>query len=158
MLNNPIDILKNVNSIAIVGISSKEERDSYKVMKFLIERGYKVFTVNPNEEGKYIVGRKCYKNLTDIDDAVDMVDVFKKKEFVYDVTKEAIEINAKVLWTQLDIFCEDSANLAINQFDDKRAIPTANPTIVAIEIPKPATNNVFSNPTMKESKYVDVGE
>ena len=112
MLNNPIDILKNVNSIAIVGISSKEERDSFKVMKFLIEKGYKVFPVNPNEEGKYILGRKCYKNLTDIDDVIDMVDVFRKKEFVYDITKESIEINAKVLWTQLDIFCEDSANLA----------------------------------------------
>ena len=112
MLNNPIDILKNVNSIAIVGISSKEERDSFKVMKFLIEKGYKVFPVNPNEEGKYILGRKCFKNLTDIDDEVDMVDVFRKKEFVYDVTKEAIDINVKVLWTQLDIFCEDSANLA----------------------------------------------
>ena len=87
MLNNPIDILKNVSSIAIVGISSKEEKDSYKVMKFLIERGYEVFPVNPNEEGKYILGRKCFKNLTDIDDEVDMVDVFRKKEFVYDITK-----------------------------------------------------------------------
>ena len=112
MLNNPKDILKTINSIAIVGISSKEEKDSYKVMKFLIERGYKVFPVNPNEEGKYILGRKCFKNLTDIDDEVDMVDVFRKNEFVYDVTKEAIKINAKVLWTQLDIFCEDSFNLA----------------------------------------------
>ena len=112
MLNSPLDILKNVSSIAIVGISSKEERDSYKVMKFLIEKGYKVFPVNPNEQGKYILGRKCYKNLSDIDDEVDMVDVFRKDEFVYDVTKEAIKINAKVLWTQLDIFCEDSFNLA----------------------------------------------
>ncbi len=112
MSNNPINILKNVNSIAIVGISSKEEKDSYKVMKFLIERGYTVFPVNPNEEGKYILGRKCYKNLTDIDDEVDMVDVFRKKEFVYDVTMEVIKINAKVLWTQLDIYCEDSSNLA----------------------------------------------
>jgi len=112
VLNNPLDILKNVSSIAIVGISSKEERDSYKVMKFLIEKGYKVFPVNPNEQGKYILGRKCYKNLSDIDDEVDMVDVFRKDEFVYDVTKEAIKINAKVLWTQLDIFCEDSFNLA----------------------------------------------
>ena len=111
-MNNPIDILKNINSIAIVGISSKEERDSYKVMKFLIEKGYKVFPVNPNEQGKYILGRKCFKNLSDIDDEVDMVDVFRKDEFVYDVTKEAIKINAKVLWTQLDIFCEDSFNLA----------------------------------------------
>jgi len=112
VLNSPLDILKNVSSIAIVGISSKEERDSYKVMKFLIEKGYKVFPVNPNEQGKYILGRKCFKNLSDIDDEIDMVDVFRKDEFVYDVTKEAIKINAKVLWTQLDIFCEDSFNLA----------------------------------------------
>ena len=112
MLNNPLDILKKVSSIAIVGISSNEDRDSYKVMKFLIEKGYKVFPVNPNEQGKYILGRKCFKNLLDIDDEVDMVDVFRKDEFVYDVTKEAIKINAKVLWTQLDIFCEDSFNLA----------------------------------------------
>ncbi len=111
-MNNPIHILKNISSIAIVGISPKEERDSYKVMKFLIEKGYKVFPVNPNEEGKYILGRKCFKNLIDIDDEVDMVDVFRKEEFVYDVTKEAIKINAKVLWTQLGIFCEDSFNLA----------------------------------------------
>ena len=112
MLNNPKDILKTINSIAIVGISSKEEKDSYKVMKFLIERGYKVFPVNPNEEGEYILGRKCYKNISDFNDEVDLVDVFRKKEFVYEVTKEAIKINAKVLWTQLDIFCEDSLNLA----------------------------------------------
>jgi len=112
VLNNPLDILKKVSSIAIVGISSNEDRDSYKVMKFLIEKGYKVFPVNPNEQGKYILGRKCFKNLSDIDDEVDMVDVFRKDEFVYDVTQEAIKINAKVLWTQLDIFCEDSFNLA----------------------------------------------
>ena len=114
ILNDPKDILKTINSIAVVGISSKEERDSYKVMKFLIERGYTVFPVNPNEEGEYILGRKCFKSLFDINDDVDMVDVFRKKEFVYDITREAIKINAKVLWTQLDIFCEDSFNLAKN--------------------------------------------
>lgn len=112
ILNDPKDILKNINTIAVVGVSSKEERDSYKVMKFLIERGYTVFPVNPNEEGEYILGRKCFKSLSDINDDVDMVDVFRKKEFVYDITREAIKINAKVLWTQLDIFCEDSFNLA----------------------------------------------
>ena len=112
ILNDPKDILKTINSIAVVGVSPKEERDSYKVMKFLIERGYTVFPVNPNEEGEYILGRKCFKSLSDINDDVDMVDVFRKKEFVYDITNEAIKINAKVLWTQLDIFCEDSFNLA----------------------------------------------
>ena len=112
ILNDPKDILKNINTIAVVGVSSKEERDSYKVMKFLIERGYTVFPVNPNEEGEYILGRKCFKSLFDINDDVERVDVFRKKEFVYEITREAIKINAKVLWTQLDIFCEDSFNLA----------------------------------------------
>tara|TARA_E500000081_G_C6127482_1_gene351627 strand:+ start:1012 stop:1410 length:399 start_codon:yes stop_codon:yes gene_type:complete len=114
ILNDPKDILKNINSIAIVGISSKKERDSFKVMKFLIKKGYEVFPVNPNKAGEYILGRKCYKSLSDINDKVDMVDIFRKKEFVYDATKEAIKINAKVLWTQLDIFCEDSFKLAKN--------------------------------------------
>ena len=114
MLNQPKDILETINSIAVVGVSSNEDRDSYQVMKFLINRGYKVFPVNPNEEGEYILGRKCFKSLSDINDEVDMVDVFRKKEFVYDITHEAIKINAKVLWTQLDIFCEDSFNLAKN--------------------------------------------
>lgn len=112
MLNQPKDILETINSIAVVGVSSNEDRDSHQVMKFLIDKGYKVFPVNPNEEGKYILGRKCFRSLSDINDAVDMVDVFRKKEFVYDITNEAIKINAKVLWTQLDIFCEDSFNLA----------------------------------------------
>lgn len=106
------DILKNINSIAIIGASSKKERESYKVMKFLIEKGYKVFPVNPYEEGEYILGRKCFKNISKINDDVDLVDIFRKKEFVYELTKEAIKIKAKVLWTQLDIFCEDSFNLA----------------------------------------------
>jgi predicted CoA-binding protein len=112
MLNQPKDILKTINSIAIVGISSNEDKDSNKVMRFLINKGYKVFPVNPNEEGKYILGRKCFRSLSDINHEVDMVDVFRKKEFVYDITKEAIKINAKVLWTQLGIFCEDSFSLA----------------------------------------------
>ncbi len=112
MHNDPKNILESINSIAVVGISSKEYKDSYKVMKFLISKGFIVFPVNPYEEEKYILGRKCFKSLSDINEEVDMVDVFRKKEFVYDLTKEAIKINAKVLWTQLDIFCQDSLNLA----------------------------------------------
>ena len=112
MLNDPKEILKNISSIAVVGISSNKDRDSFKVMKFLIEKGYRVFPVNPNKEGEYILGKKCFKSLVDINDDIDMVEIFRKKEFVYDITKEAIKINAKVLWTQLDIICEDSFNLA----------------------------------------------
>ena len=68
-------LLKTVKTIAIVGASSNEERDSYKVMKFLIDYGYEVFPVNPNESNKKILNQKCYSNLNDIKQKIDMVDV-----------------------------------------------------------------------------------
>ena len=114
MTEKPIDILKKVRSIAIVGISKNVEKDSYVVMQFLLENGYDVFPVNPTYKNELILGRKCYAYLKDIDENIDMVDIFRKKEFVYNITKEAIDINAKVLWTQLDIICIDSMNLATN--------------------------------------------
>ena len=114
MTEKPIDILKKVRSIAIVGISKKAEKDSYVVMQFLLENGYDVFPVKPNYKNELILGRKCSAYLKDIDENIDMVDIFRKKEFVYNITKEAIDINAKVLWTQLDIICIDSMILATN--------------------------------------------
>ena len=114
MTEKPIDILKKVRSIAIVGISKNVEKDSYVVMQFLLENGYDVFPVNPSYKNELILGRKCSAYLNDIDENIDMVDIFRKKEFVYNITKEAIDINAKVLWTQLDIICIDSMNLATN--------------------------------------------
>ena len=80
----------------------------------MLENGYDVFPVNPNYKNELILGRKCSAYLKDIDENIDMVDIFRKTEFVYNITKEAIDINAKVLWTQLDIICIDSMNLATN--------------------------------------------
>ena len=114
MTEKPIDILKKVSSIAIVGISKNAEKESYAVMRFLIECGFEVYPVNPNYNNEFILGRRCSACLKDIDENIDMVDIFRKKEFVYNITKEAIDINAKVLWTQLDIICIDSMNLATN--------------------------------------------
>ena len=91
-------LLKNIKNIAIVGVSSNPERDSYKVMEFLLEQGYKIFPVNPKENN--ILGIKCYPNLTSIEESVDMVDIFRAKEFIFDLTKEAIEIDTNVIWMQ----------------------------------------------------------
>tara|TARA_B100001057_G_scaffold469692_1_gene530268 strand:- start:738 stop:1136 length:399 start_codon:yes stop_codon:yes gene_type:complete len=102
-------ILKNVNTIAVVGASSNISRDSFKVMSYLIERGYRVFPVNPNETN--ILGERCYPSLKSIKEKVDMVDVFRDKEFVLDITKEAIEIDAQILWTQEGIIDEKAATL-----------------------------------------------
>tara|TARA_Y100000768_G_scaffold299066_1_gene232800 strand:+ start:750 stop:1151 length:402 start_codon:yes stop_codon:yes gene_type:complete len=110
--NHLKELLKNTKNIAIVGASSNPERDSFKVMKYLIEQGYKIFPVNPKEIN--ILGRNCYQNLTLIEEKIDMVDIFRAKEFVFDHTKEAIRINANIIWMQEGIIDEKSSSLAMS--------------------------------------------
>ena len=105
-------LLKTVKSIAIVGASSNPQRDSYKVMKFLIDYGYKVFPVNPNESNKKILNQKCYSNLNDIKQKIDMVDVFRSSKYVFDIAKEAVSINADIFWTQEDVVDYSAADFA----------------------------------------------
>tara|TARA_B100001113_G_scaffold60516_1_gene45874 strand:- start:7484 stop:7876 length:393 start_codon:yes stop_codon:yes gene_type:complete len=107
-------ILDEVRTIAIVGASPNSDRDSYKVMEFLINYGFDVFPVNPIEANKKILGKNCFSSLSEIKQKIDMVDIFRSKKFVLDITKQAIEINAGVLWTQEGILDEESATLAIN--------------------------------------------
>ena len=107
-------ILKNISSIALIGASPNPERDSYKVMKFLIDKGYEVFPVNPNHADNDILGKKCFSNLKDIEQKIDMVDIFRAKEFVMDITLDAIKIGIDVIWTQEGIVDEQSSNIAKN--------------------------------------------
>ena len=106
------EILSEVKTIAVVGASNNSERDSYKVMKVLIDHGYKVFPVNPNQEGKLILGRLCYSDLSSISDQIDMVDIFRAEDAILGVTREAIKIGAKVLWTQLGLINKEASELA----------------------------------------------
>jgi len=105
-------ILKEVKTIAVVGASGDHDRDSYKVMEALIQHGYQIFPINPNEEGNLILGQLCYADLSSVSGKIDMVDVFRAEDAVIGVTKEAIKIGAKVLWTQLDIINEEASELA----------------------------------------------
>ena len=106
------EILSEVKTIAVVGASNNSERDSYKVMKVLIDHGYKVFPINPNQEGKLILGRLCYSDLSSISDQIDMVDIFRAEDAILGVTREAIKIGAKVLWTQLGLINKEASELA----------------------------------------------
>ena len=105
-------ILAETQTIAVVGASSKPERDSYKVIESLLEHGYRVFPVNPNEEGSSVLGLNFYPNLSSIQQPIDMVDVFRASDAVFEIAEEAIKIKAKVLWMQLEIINNDAANLA----------------------------------------------
>ena len=107
-------ILSEVKTIAVVGASSKKDRDSFKVMHYLIENGYKVFPINPNEYGKIIFGEKCLPSLDAIKENVDMVDVFRAKSAVLGIAKEAIKKGVKVLWLQEGIINKEAAVLASN--------------------------------------------
>ena len=114
-MNNTQDlkeILLNVKNIAVVGASPKSDRDSYVVMETLIHFGYKIFPVNPNYADNKILGKTCYPNLKAIKEKIDMVDIFRAKDFIFDLTKEAIEIKVAVLWMQEGLIDEKAANLA----------------------------------------------
>ncbi|MDO7693897.1 MAG: CoA-binding protein [Gammaproteobacteria bacterium] len=106
------EILDEVKSIAVVGASANQDRDSYKVMQVLMQHGYEVFPINPNEVGNFILGQPCYADLSSVSGKIDMVDVFRASDAVMGVTKEAIAIGASVLWTQLDIVHKEAAALA----------------------------------------------
>jgi len=106
------EILNEVKTIAVVGASANHDRDSYKVMETLIQHGYQVFPINPNEEGNLIMGQLCHADLSFVSGKIDMVDVFRAENTVLGVAEEAIRIGAKVLWTQLDIINEEASELA----------------------------------------------
>ncbi len=103
-------ILQEVKTIAIVGASGSDSRDSYKVIQFLLEQGYNVIPINPAY--KEILGRECYPELKLIKEAVDIVDIFRKSEDVIPIVQDAIVIKAKTVWMQLGVINDDAADLA----------------------------------------------
>ena len=107
-------ILNTVKTIAMVGISPKENRPSYFAFKYLLERGYRMIPINPGQAGKTILGQKVYAKLSDIPDPVDMVDVFRGSEHVLPIVQEAVALKPKpqVIWMQLMVRNDEAAKLA----------------------------------------------
>jgi len=100
--------------IALVGASNNKEKDSNKVMKFLQRAGYKVIPVNPTCINNFIHGEKVYGSLLDIEQKVDIVDVFRPSEEAEEIAKQTIKIGASVLWLQLDIHSDKARDLVMN--------------------------------------------
>ena len=105
-------ILNSVKSIAMVGASPDKTKFSYGVLRVLNETGYDMIPVNPRPGLKEIRGMKVYSSLASIDRSVDMVEVFRRSEDLMGITKEAIAIGAKVLWSQIGVVDHDAAELA----------------------------------------------
>jgi predicted CoA-binding protein len=107
-------ILNTVKTIAMVGISPKENRPSYFAFKYLLERGYHMIPVNPGQAGKEILGQKVYASLTEVPEPIDMVDIFRASQFVMAVVEEALKLKPKpqVMWMQLSVRNDEAAALA----------------------------------------------
>ena len=103
------DIIKKYRDIAVVGISDKPDRYSYQVAKFLSDRGYNIIPVNPMLTTW--MGKKVYSNVHSIDTNVDVVDIFRKPEFIEEIVKDS-RGKAKVIWMQEGIVNERAAKLA----------------------------------------------
>ena len=97
-------------SIAVVGLSPKEDRPSYRVAKYLLEHGYDVIPVRPGD-GE-ILGKTAFSSLREVDRSIDIVDVFRKSEDCVEIAREAVEVGAKVLWLQEDVFSPAAGKIA----------------------------------------------
>ncbi len=105
-----VQILEKYEVVAIVGLSPKKDRDSNIVARYLIENGYRVVPVNPAEEE--ILGQRSYPDLASIPFEVDIVDIFRKVEFIPGLVDQAIAVRAKVVWMQLGLAHNESADRA----------------------------------------------
>ncbi len=105
------DILNAVKSVAIVGASANDVRPSFFVTKYLIDKGYTVFPVNPGKAGGTILGRPVFARLTDIPEPIDMVDIFRASDAVPGIVEEALALNPlpKVIWMQLTVRHDEAA-------------------------------------------------
>ena len=104
------EILKSTHTIAVVGLSNNPMRPSNGVGEYLVRAGYRVIPVNPNEAE--VLGEKSYARLEDVPEKIDMVDVFRRPEFVPDIVESAIRVGARTVWMQEEVVHEAAAERA----------------------------------------------
>ena len=103
------ELLTSTRTVALVGASPRPDRPSHRVMQYLLNQGYSVYPVNQCETGKTILGRKVYATLSEVPVTIDLVDVFRRSQYVMGIVNEAILIKAKAIWTQLEVIDEKAA-------------------------------------------------
>lgn len=105
-----LSILTTAKTVAVVGLSSKPERPSYRVAKFLKDVGYRIYPVNPNIEEA--LGEKAYASLEEVPAGIDIADIFRGSEKVLPVVEAAIRVGARVVWMQEGVVNEEAARKA----------------------------------------------
>ena len=108
------EILSNYKTIAMVGVSKDEKKPSTIVMKYMQKYGFKVIPVNPKAKGEKILGEQVYGKLEDIKIPIEIVNVFRPSKEAINFARDAVKIDAKVLWLQLGIRCKEAKALVEN--------------------------------------------
>ena len=105
------EILSKYKTIAMVGVSKDEKKPSTIVMKYMQKYGFKVIPVNPRAKGEKILGEQVYAKLEDIKIPIEIVNVFRPSKEAINFARDAVKIDAKVLWLQLGIRCKEAKAL-----------------------------------------------
>ncbi|HFI0782894.1 TPA: CoA-binding protein [Streptococcus suis] len=105
------DFLKEAKTIAVVGLSNREETAAYRVSRIMQDAGYRIIPVNPRSAGETILGETVYASLKDIPLSIDIVNVFRRSEFLPDLAREFIETDAKIFWAQLGLESQEAEEI-----------------------------------------------
>lgn len=105
-------ILREVKTIAMVGASPDPTKFSYGVLRVLNEQGYNMKPINPKPGLTEIRGMRVFKSIADVDEPIDMVQVFRASEALPGIAQEAVDVGAKVLWSQINVYSEEAARIA----------------------------------------------
>ena len=103
------DLLANTRTIAMVGASDRPSRPSYGVMAYLQSRGYRVLPVNPQITGEHVHGEYVWRELAQIGEPIDLVDIFRRPQAAGEAVDEAIAVGAKAVWMQIGVINHDAA-------------------------------------------------
>lgn len=125
------EVLEHARTVAIVGASARADRPSHRVMQFLLDQGYRCIPVNPASDVPEILGQPVRARLADVEEAIDVVDVFRRSEELGAVVDEAIAVGAYAVWMQLGLSDEAAAARA-----ERAGLRVVMDRCPAIEIPR----------------------
>jgi len=110
-MRSPEEILREAKTIAIVGASPRPWRPSHDVMRYLLEQGYRAIPVRPRDCDE-VLGIPCVTDLSEIDEPIDVVDVFRRSEHAPEVAREAVAAGARAVWLQVGIVSDEAREIA----------------------------------------------
>ncbi len=111
-MDRAAELMRDAKTIAVVGVTTQRDRPANDIARYLIDRGFTVYLVNPTEVGQEMLGQIIHPSVQSLPEPVDIVDIFRRPEFVPPVVEDAIAAGAKAVWMQIGIVNEEAAERA----------------------------------------------